>query len=74
MFILIDSLSCVVCGGSAFARRANQDVAFRSCKPNPDEFYLSEAQLELLSRPFVLMPVGLFRVHTSIVFGLNQAA
>jgi hypothetical protein len=75
MVILIDSFSSRLVGvGSACARRANQNDSFRSCKPNLDEFYLSGGQLELLSRPFVLMPVLSFRVHTSIAFGLNRVA
>jgi len=49
MIILMDSLSSgLVCGGSVCARRANQDVCFRSCGTTPDNFYLSAAQRELL--------------------------
>ena len=54
---------------SAFS--ADQDVLLRSCGTNPDNFYLSGGQLELLSRPFVLKPVGLFRVHIPLAFGPN---
>ena len=75
MIILIDSLSSgLFFGGSACARRANQDVCFRSCGTTPDNFYLSVAQRELLSRPFALKPVGWFRAHIPIAFGLNQGA